>query len=466
MDEYVGPGAYNPETRKIYYYSERGFFRQKGAGQKVESWDLVVKPKLDWKWGKNQIGPAMNVTQFDFIGGEDFVFSSEGNGIGVCRNGKIRFLQQECIQSDAIKKLLPGEKLMMIVGFDSWKEFLIPNWKEEYYSILDHAGIKKFSLSKTLKDKFVRINGVAVMPGDQIVSLFVGSLPQKEKIQAGKREILFKFNGQRFIQLKDSSFPTHSDGVEQWIRSDGISVSRFLLQGTDSVVEYIDGAPRTVFSGTTSWVRYNNDGSILVCPTAQPGEGSYFVETRLVLINKEKKIELDLTPINEMRRTIEAILDSSYVRFNADQWKRLENAIKVKLVYHQDAPLMVSGSEAYSCVNGSWVHRYDIEEWLGENVTFFDYIPELNAFLFQNDKSLFARILGETFDLGKTLDLVCNVTTVRRWNGRIFLGTDSRGLVEFDCGELMKLIAPAHIPSVIEGESKEPRDQVFHYGNH
>lgn len=434
MEEYIGPGCYNSQTKKLYYYSNRGFFRQKGTGQVIEGWDLLIKPDLNWGTGKYQTGPAMNVIQFDFIAGEDFVFTTFSDGLGIYRKGKIRFLTQECSQSDTIKQLLSGINLMMVVGSDFW---------DEQYNLYQDGKIKPFSLKKDLSQRYAEMKGVVIMPDDRIITLLERPSRQNMQSQAVEKEPdeyhPFMYDGRRFKRLKNLPFPACVECAAKRIISDKISADRFLIQCTDMVMEYAESRYRTVYSGAVKWARYNNDGSILIAPKILPAEN---VEAKIVCIQGKEEYKLDLTPINETRGTIGRILDSPYVRLNEDQGQRLQDISKLKLVWYQGKPLMVSGANVFSYLSGSWSHREDIEEWLDyKDVTFFDYFPELDMFLFQNDVSVFARTQGKTFDLGKVLDLVFAVTTARLWNGHIFLGTNGRGLVEFDSRELMKLIA-------------------------
>ncbi len=441
MEEYVGPGCYNSQTKKLYYYSDRGFFRQKGTGEVIEGWDLLIKPDLNWGAGKYQTGPAMNVTQFDFVSGEDFVFTTSSDGLGIFRKGKIRFLEQECSQSDTIKQLLPGINLMMVVGSDLG---------DKQYNLYQYGKIRPFSLSEDLSRRYTEMKGVIIMPDDRIITLLEKPGRQNMKGQAlekGPDEYHpYLYDGKRFKRLANLPFPAYVECGAQRIISDKISADRFLIQCTDAVLEYSEGKYRTVYSGAVKWARYNNDGSILIAPKILPAEN---VEAKIVCIHGKEEYKLDLTPINATRETIEKILDSPYVRLNEDQWQRLQDILKLKLVWYQGKPLMVSGAEAHSYSSGDWDNREDLEKWLDyKDVTFFDYFPELDMFLFQNDVSVFARTQGKTFDLGKCLDLVCDITTARLWNGRIFLGTAGRGLVEFDSKELMKLIAQDSVRAI------------------
>jgi hypothetical protein len=441
LEEYIGPGSYNSQTKKVYYYSDRGFFRQKGTGPVITGWDFLIKPDVNWGAGKYQTGAAMNVMQFDFIDGEDFIFTTFSDGLGIYRKGKIRFLRQQCSQSDMIKQLLPGTNLMMVVGSDLW---------EEQFNLYQNGRIKPFSLSEDLNQRYAEMRGIVIMPDDRIIAILKKTRRQNTYGQAGETGSneyhAVVYDGKSFVRLKKLPFPAYVECASQRIISDKISADRFLIQSTDMVMEYFQGKYRTVYSGAVKWVRYNNDGSILIAPKALPAED---VEAKIVCIQGKEEIELNLTPINETRESIERILDSSHVRLNEEQWQRLQDISKLKLVWYQGKPLTVSGAEVYSYLNGSWSQRKDIEEWLDyKDVAFFDYFPELDMFLFQNDASIFVHTQGKTFDLGKSLDLVCDITTARLWNSRIFLGTAGRGLVEFDSKELLKLIAKDSVQAI------------------
>jgi hypothetical protein len=435
MEEYVGPGFYNSQTKKIYYYSDRGFFRQKGTGKNIEGWELVIKPEMFWTGGGFQVGPAMNIIQFDFIDGEDFVFTAMLDGVGIYREGKIHFLNRECSRSDKVEKLLPGEKLMLVFGSDNG---------EDQYNLYENGKVRDFSLKGKMGEQYEDINGAVVLPGDQIVMILQKKAKQEPSRQTGEEENheyhSYAFADNQYIRLKELPFPVFPIWCSQCIICDQLSSGRFLIRDKNKVVEFNEGKYKTVYTGEVDWARYNNDGSILIALPNTQCEG--IAENEIICINDNKKFELDLTAISHTRKELDVILDSRYAWRGEKEWEYLGNIKKLKMIWYQGKPLYVSGEEALSYSNRMWENRKDIEEWLGhEDVTFFDYFPALNMFLFQNKISLFARAQGKTIDLGKCLDLACEVITARLWNGRLFLGTNGRGLVEFGSQELLKLIA-------------------------
>jgi hypothetical protein len=88
--EYIGPATYNKFNNSIYYYSQEGIKKgdlEKDLSKK-ENWKLVIKPKLQWKYGQpDAVGSPMNVLKLEILDKETLVFLSQNDGIGLF-NGK------------------------------------------------------------------------------------------------------------------------------------------------------------------------------------------------------------------------------------------------------------------------------------------------------------------------------------------------------------------------------------------
>jgi len=83
LDEYIGPVAYNPYDKHMYYYSDLGF--SKIIEKPNDKFDkmLVLDPKISWKYGmSHSVGYGMNVDKFEFIDAKRFIFLTTNNGIG------------------------------------------------------------------------------------------------------------------------------------------------------------------------------------------------------------------------------------------------------------------------------------------------------------------------------------------------------------------------------------------------
>jgi len=84
--EYIGPGAWNPVDKCIYFYSQNGLF--KGDPQKdlakVEYWTKVAQPKLRWSEGQpDAVGSPMNVLKMIIDDSGRLFFLSKQDGIGI-----------------------------------------------------------------------------------------------------------------------------------------------------------------------------------------------------------------------------------------------------------------------------------------------------------------------------------------------------------------------------------------------
>lgn len=88
--EYIGPATYNKFNNSIYYYSQEGI--KKGKLDKdlstKQNWELVIKPKLHWKYGQpDAVGSPMNVLKLEILDEKRLIFLSQNDGIGLF-NGK------------------------------------------------------------------------------------------------------------------------------------------------------------------------------------------------------------------------------------------------------------------------------------------------------------------------------------------------------------------------------------------
>lgn len=90
--EYIGPAAYNPYSRSLYFYSHNGFFRGDVSGDlsDARNWEKIVQPQLQWTSGQpDAVGSPMNVTKLSVIDKDRFVFLSTNDGIGLFDGKKV-----------------------------------------------------------------------------------------------------------------------------------------------------------------------------------------------------------------------------------------------------------------------------------------------------------------------------------------------------------------------------------------
>ena len=79
MLEYLGPVAYNPFDKQLYYYTNNGFFRIR-YGTK----ELLFNPSISWDDGLPlAVGYGMNVRKFEFLAKDQFAFLSSNDGVGI-----------------------------------------------------------------------------------------------------------------------------------------------------------------------------------------------------------------------------------------------------------------------------------------------------------------------------------------------------------------------------------------------
>ncbi len=88
--EYIGPATFNEYNNSIYYYSQEGIKKGNLDSDlsKKENWEIVIKPKLQWKYGQpDAVGSPMNVLKLQTLDENELIFLSQNDGIGLF-NGK------------------------------------------------------------------------------------------------------------------------------------------------------------------------------------------------------------------------------------------------------------------------------------------------------------------------------------------------------------------------------------------
>lgn len=92
----IGPAAYNPRNKALYFYSQYGIFKGNLTNNlaTIENWSIVLKPKLEWTGGRsNAVGPTMNVSKMQFSPNGTLFFLSEHNGLGIYDGKALRFIR-------------------------------------------------------------------------------------------------------------------------------------------------------------------------------------------------------------------------------------------------------------------------------------------------------------------------------------------------------------------------------------
>ncbi|SOD78887.1 ligand-binding sensor domain-containing protein [Spirosoma fluviale] len=92
----IGPMAYNPSTKCLYFYSQFGIFKGSPTADlaDIKQWKNVLNPKLKWTAGSPYAaGPAMNVLKMQFTTDGTLLFLTEHNGLGIYAGKNLRFIE-------------------------------------------------------------------------------------------------------------------------------------------------------------------------------------------------------------------------------------------------------------------------------------------------------------------------------------------------------------------------------------
>lgn len=93
VKEYLGPINYNRFNDKIYYYSDKGFFKIVEKNNKYSK-EFVFKPWVNWTYGlQYSIGYQMNVIKFEFLSEKEIVFLTSNNGIGYFDGKTVKYFR-------------------------------------------------------------------------------------------------------------------------------------------------------------------------------------------------------------------------------------------------------------------------------------------------------------------------------------------------------------------------------------
>ena len=93
---HIGPGAYNPANKSLYFYSQNGFFKGSLTADlsDIKQWENILKPTLTWTGGSpNAAGPAMNVLKMQFTADGTLLFLTEHEGLGIYDGKALRFIR-------------------------------------------------------------------------------------------------------------------------------------------------------------------------------------------------------------------------------------------------------------------------------------------------------------------------------------------------------------------------------------
>lgn len=92
----IGPCAYNPANKCLYFYSQNGFFKSRLDTDlsDINQWESVLKPTLKWTGGsRNAVGPSMNVLKMKFTADGTLLFLTEHEGLGIYDGKELRFIR-------------------------------------------------------------------------------------------------------------------------------------------------------------------------------------------------------------------------------------------------------------------------------------------------------------------------------------------------------------------------------------
>jgi hypothetical protein len=91
--EYLGGITYNPYDKKVYYYTNNGFWKLI-ENENTYSKEFIFRPWINWTYGMaDAVGYQMNVTKFEFISEKELVFLTTNNGIGYFDGKAIKYFK-------------------------------------------------------------------------------------------------------------------------------------------------------------------------------------------------------------------------------------------------------------------------------------------------------------------------------------------------------------------------------------
>jgi hypothetical protein len=91
--EYLGGITYNPYDKKVYYYTNNGFWKLI-ENENTYSKEFIFRPWINWTYGmEDAVGYQMNVTKFEFISEKELVFLTTNNGIGYFDGKSVKYFK-------------------------------------------------------------------------------------------------------------------------------------------------------------------------------------------------------------------------------------------------------------------------------------------------------------------------------------------------------------------------------------
>ncbi len=91
--EYLGGITYNPYDKKVYYYTNNGFWKII-ENENTYSKEFIFRPWINWTYGmEDAVGYQMNVTEFEFISEKELVFLTTNNGIGYFDGKSVKYFK-------------------------------------------------------------------------------------------------------------------------------------------------------------------------------------------------------------------------------------------------------------------------------------------------------------------------------------------------------------------------------------
>lgn len=91
--EYLGGITYNPYDKKVYYYTNNGFWKLI-ENENTYTKEFIFRPWINWTYGmEDVVGYQMNVTKFEFISEKELVFLTTNNGIGYFDGKSVKYFK-------------------------------------------------------------------------------------------------------------------------------------------------------------------------------------------------------------------------------------------------------------------------------------------------------------------------------------------------------------------------------------
>ena len=432
--EYIGPGQFNQYSNRIYYYSDMGFFREKSLDKNNDfiGWGKIFTPKVDWRCSTRRADDyQINVKKFEFINEDDFVFSTNSNGIIYYKDGVQNTLHTNSPTIDDPLDIYYGKRKYMVLNSSK-------NSIDNSVNInIDGKWIEP-AMDRSLKKSYLGVSNYLLTCDDKLIAFLVKNDERARYIplKIPHQSLIDSFFFEHGKMIK-SDFPVpdlRDDSTLQfsWDRSEK---GKFLFYNRFEVLEYDGVKFNRLFKKKNQWVNFaeyiKGDEVLIQYRIYQKNKKN----NRISITKGTNVIDVELPKLNNLDKVEEELEIIS----DPCKYMDLRDYFNFKFEYYKNDLYLAIGDNIFCLKGNEWVKESELSTlFRNQKILFFKYFPEYDLTFLKNGVSSFVLYNGSSKDLKEEFDFNFSLANCFIIKEKLFICTRSRGLIEAEISDLMK----------------------------